>query len=427
MRRTIQLTLSLSLLAGAMHVHALQSQLEAIGTGTESGAQRWQIRVDRKPYQIRGVGCARATGANGTDYLLMAQKLGANTVRTWGLTHTDRAYLDRAAELGLQVAVGIWLPYPKSSTLYQTPDTPELLQLRTEILDYVETFRNHPAVMLWVVGNEVLHVTDDPAERSAFLRFLEVIVREIKQRDPDHLVTYAATGSVDLRALKQFVPSLDLIGVNLYGDPRAMQRRKQAAGEPRPLLFTELGPRRPEDMGTDFLGYTPVPTDAEKTLRYQRRLGQLHSLGQQSLGAFVFRLGDPKPDDLHWWNLSLGKHPRSSFAAVAQRYGGVNPGKIPTCKAQPSKHSEVKAGESLQLEITDQVQPDTEYGVRFWPINPTARSQSANALLSPESVFTTPDVAVKAPTLPGDYWLITQMINAQGNACIQRSSLRVTP
>lgn len=427
MRQTINLTLSLGLLTGAIHAHALPSRLQAMGTDTENGAQRWQLLVGGEPYQIRGVGCAKATGANGTDYLQLAHQLGANTVRTWGLTHTDRNYLDRAAELGLHVAVGIWLPYPKSNALYQTPDAPELQTLRAEILDRVEAYRNHPTVMLWVVGNEVLHVINDPTERSGFLRFLEELLQEIKKRDPDHLVTYAATGSVDLQALKQSVPSLDLIGINLYGDPRKVQTRKLTAGESRPLLFTEFGPRRPEDMGPDTLGYARVPTDTEKTQRYQRRLNQLQSLDQQTLGAFVFRLGDPKTDDLHWWNLSLGEYPRATYTAVARHYGGADPGKIPICKTQPIDRSQAPSSESLQLKISDQTQPGTEYGVRFWPINPTDRNQPANTLLSPGQVFTAPNVQVKAPQKPGDYWLISQVINRHGNACIQRSSLRVTP
>lgn len=426
MRSAIRMSLSLSLLASAMYSHALPSRLESVDADTNSGSQRWQLVVAGEPYQIRGVGCAQASGANGTDYLQLAQQLGANTVRTWGLTHTDRNYLDRAAELGLQVAVGIWLPYPKSQAIYRNPDAPELQKLRSEILARVEALRSHPAVMLWVAGNEVLHMIDEPAERSGFLRFLEDLVLEIKRRDPDHLVTYAATGSVDLQALKQSVPSLDLIGINLYGDPRKMQQRKLEANEIRPLLFTEFGPRRPEDMGADNLGHARVPTDAEKTQRYQRRLNQLQSLDQQTLGAFVFRLGDPKPDDLHWWNLSLGEYPRAAYAAVARHYGGADPGKIPTCKAQPINRSQVTSGESLQLKVSELSQSGAKYGVRFWPINPADRHQPASVLLSPEHVFTAPNVQVSAPQQPGDYWLITQVINHHGNACMQRISLRVT-
>lgn len=427
MKRVFNLTLVLGLLTGSTGSQALPSQLEAIGTDAKSGAKSWQLLVGGKPYQIRGVGCAKATGANGTDYLQLAQQMGANTVRTWGLTHSDRNYLDRAAELGLQVAVGIWLPYPKADVLYQNPDAPELRSLRSEILDRVEAYRNHPALMLWVVGNEVLHMIEEPAERSGFLRFLEDLVQEIKRRDPDHLVTYAATGSVDLQALKQSVPSLDLIGVNLYGDPRKMQTRKRAAGESKPLLFTEFGPRRPEDMGADTLGYARVPTDREKTQRYLRRLNQLQSLDQQTLGAFVFRLGDPKSDDLHWWNLSLGEYPRAAYAAVARHYGGADPGKIPICKAQPINRSQVTSGESLQLKVSELSQSGAKYGVHFWPINPADRHQPASVLLSPEHVFTAPNVQVSAPQQPGDYWLITQVINHHGNACMKRISLRVTP
>lgn len=404
--------------------YGFPSHLEALN-GDTAASQRWQLIVNNQPYQIRGVGCAKAKGSKGVDYLHLAKQLGANTVRTWGLTHTDTNYLDRAAELGLQVAVGIWLPHPKTDSLYQNPHSEALIRLRSKILTQVDQLRKHPAVLLWVVGNEVLHSADSRSERTGFLIFLESLVKEIKARDPDHLVSYAATESVDLQMLSQSATSLDIIGINLYSDPRKLQRRKQLSGESRPLLFTEFGPRRPEDMRLDALGYPVTPTDQAKAKRYLRRLDQLESLAKQTLGAFVFRLGDPKPDNLYWWNLSYGDHPRAAYVAIAQRYQGSDWNNAPTCKATPSSRHQVAPGTPLQLQVSEQAPNNARYGSHFWPVESRARTRPTSTLLAPDQVSTHPNMWVNAPDQPGDYWLITHAVSANGTACVQRSSLRV--
>ncbi|WP_372830686.1 glycoside hydrolase family 2 TIM barrel-domain containing protein [Pontibacterium sp.] len=424
---TLKNTLILSSLGVTMTIqsaYGLPSRLEALNGETDA-PQRWQLIVNNQPYQIQGVGCAKAKGANGVDYLHLAKQLGANTVRTWGLTHTDTDYLDRAAELGLQVAVGIWLPHPKAGSLYQTPNSEELIRLRSTILQRVDQLRKHPAVLLWVVGNEVLHAADSPSERTGFLTFLESLVKEIKLRDPDHLVSYAATESVDLQMLNQSAKNLDIIGINLYSDPRKLQRRKQLSGESRPLLFTEFGPRRPEDMRLDELGYPVIPTDQAKAKRYLRRLDQLGALDKQTLGAFVFRLGDPKPDDLHWWNLSYGDNPRAAYVAIAQRYQTGNWNNAPICKTAPSSRIQVAPGESLPLQISEQALSHALYGSHFWPVELRARARQASTLLTPDQISAKPNMRVNVPDQPGDYWLITHAVSANGTACVQRSSLRV--
>ena len=424
LKKTLMLS-SLSLLSLTIQpAYGLPSRLEVLN-GETNAPQRWQLIVNNQPYQIQGVGCAKAKGANGVDYLHLAKQLGANTVRTWGLTHTDTNYLDRAAELGLQVAVGIWLPHPKARSLYQNPNSEKLVRLRAHILTQVDQLRTHPAVLLWVVGNEVLHSADSPSEHTGFLIFLESLIKEIKIRDPDHLVSYAAAESVDLQMLAQSAKSLDIIGINLYSDPRKLQHRKQRSGESRPLLFTEFGPRRPEDMRLDKLGYPLTPTDQAKTKRYLRRLDQLDSLSKQTLGAFVFRLGDPKPDNLHWWNLSYGDNPRAAYVAIARRYQGDGWDDAPICKATPSPRIQVAPGTSLQLQISDQTLSHARYGSHFWPVESHVRTQPASTLLTPVQVSATPNMRVSAPDRPGDYWLITHAVNANGTACVQRSSLRV--
>ena len=89
--------------------------------------------------------------------------------------------------------------------------------MEKQALDYVQRFKNHPAVIMWNLGNEVLFFTLEEEERIAFCRFLENVIQKVKAIDKDHPVLYTAFSGKMFPYLKKYVPSLDLVGINTYG------------------------------------------------------------------------------------------------------------------------------------------------------------------------------------------------------------------
>ena len=117
---------------------------EAIPVELKKTDKGWQLLRDSKPYFIRGAG-----GNTGLKKMVAA---GANSFRTWGDDDIDDL-LDEAHSLGLSVTVGIWLGHERHGFDYndETQVKAQFESARKVVLRY----KDHPAVLLWGVGNEM--------------------------------------------------------------------------------------------------------------------------------------------------------------------------------------------------------------------------------------------------------------------------------
>lgn len=405
--------------------------LSALPTSLHGGPGQWELRLDGKPFHIKGVGCAKRRGQYGTNYLAHAEALGANAVRTWSLEHTDRPYLDEAHQRGLQVNVGIWLPYPKAADgkqagfSYRKPGA-ALEKLQKQILDAVAAYKNHPAVMMWTVGNEVFYVTEDKREQAAFKAFLRQLLTAIKQEDPRHLLSYAAAGWRRARHLRD-VPELDILGLNVYGDVYRVRWKLKQIGETRPFVLTELGPIRPEDSARDVWELPVAASDLDKADSYRHRLLQTHKIAHYTPGAFAFMLGDPKADDQLWWPLTFGDEKRLTYHTVRELYSGQKPQNLPPlCGGVHTEDIRVKQKGTLRFQVPA-VDPEgdaLQYRASLWPHDSWRKIKSAD-LLKPQYQADGPRFAIPAPKRRGRYSIIASVADGQGNVCLSRGSVRV--
>src|SRR5690606_36453778 len=117
----------------------------------------WQLQRNGEPYVIRGAG-----GYRGLEQLRAA---GGNTLRTWGVEQlgpddSGAPLLDRAARLGLCVLVGLWVNHPRHGHDYG--DAAMLAAQRDRIREAVRRYRDHPALLMWGLGNEMEGHGSDP-------------------------------------------------------------------------------------------------------------------------------------------------------------------------------------------------------------------------------------------------------------------------
>ena len=130
------------------------------------------------------------------DLGLMATA-GVNTLIGWNPATIDGLTLDIAHQVGLGVA----LPFDVDFTLDVTD--PAVRQgFSAAVLTWVERYRQHPAVRMWAVGNEVLQRSVPPvwcgtapsssqsAWADAWSSLLVQVADQIHARDPDHPVLY---------------------------------------------------------------------------------------------------------------------------------------------------------------------------------------------------------------------------------------------
>jgi hypothetical protein len=137
---------------------------------------RYTVIRNGKPYNIRGAG--------GNSHFRELHNAGGNTLRTWDTTNLEQI-LDSAQRHNVAVIVG--LPIPNSSDISFYND-PQITQTRYRaIQSIIRRFRNHPAVLMWCLGNEL----DFPYKWTYgdFYNSFNELTDMIRTEDPDHPVT----------------------------------------------------------------------------------------------------------------------------------------------------------------------------------------------------------------------------------------------
>ncbi|MEO1336725.1 MAG: glycoside hydrolase family 2 TIM barrel-domain containing protein, partial [Myxococcota bacterium] len=133
----------------------------------------WRLERGGQPYVLRGVGYKAELDA------LVAS--GGNAIRTWGIGDDTRALLDEAWAKGVSVTLGLWLGHTEHGFDYS--DKAAVARQHALIRQQVERFKDHPALLMWGVGNEVeLEGGDDPN----IWRAIEDVARMIHEVDPHH-------------------------------------------------------------------------------------------------------------------------------------------------------------------------------------------------------------------------------------------------
>jgi hypothetical protein len=270
------------------------------------------ILVDGAPFVPRG--------ASGRVRLAELKALGANVVRTYG-EESDEVMAE-AERLGLKVILGFWLEHPRRGFDYANRAAVEaqLSRLRATVLRH----KDSPALLMWGLGNEVeAELTDDTQVWPA----IEEAARLVKSLDPRHptMAVLAETGEDKVRKLRSRAASIDVLGINTYGDAiPSVHDRVRAQGWTGPVVITELGAAGQWQTGTAPWGAALEPTSTEKAARLRR---YLHESNRQGLGQILFFWGQKQEvtPTFHSLLLPTGEWIEAS-EAMAEVWGGTTPG-----------------------------------------------------------------------------------------------------
>lgn len=318
----------------------------------------WQLLVDGKPFELKGVGVGYNYGSYDEDYLLMAKEMGANAVRTWNYTPggIDKSYLDNAHELGLYVASWMWLNPAKTEweNISYKPGSPYRESCKRRIKNWVNELKDHPALLMWGVGNEVMYFSDTEEEKVAFAEFLNELCQLIHELDPNHPVIYASMQEVEFPYLAKYTPDLDIIGVNTYSNIATAEKRWEMAGFKVPYILTEFGPVNKWGVGKDSNGLAIDPPDWHKARQYNTFFKDLKKYKSNCLGGFVFYLGELDQWTATWWPLNWRDLKRASYWAAYTAYTGKEPiNKPPKIESVTlSKCNKLAPFEEISVEVT---------------------------------------------------------------------------
>jgi len=329
--------------------------LEANGT--------FSMTRNGKPFFVRGGG--------GQSHLDVLAAAGGNSIRTWGADDAGEV-LDRAHQNGLTVTLGIWLQHPRHGFDYNNKKA--VAEQREMVRQIVREHKDHPALLMWGVGNEV-ELASDPA-----LVFPEInnLAKMIKKIDPNH-PTMAVIAAAEGNKIERFIemcPDVDVLGVNAYADVVDVPEALTAHGYTGPYLVTEFGPRGHWQSPTSAWRAPLEQTSTEKAESY--RVGYEAAVASQPgrcLGSYVFLWGQKQETTATWYGMFL---PSGESTGTLDTMHRLWSGSEPTSRAPV-------IGPIESPVVLDLVDPDTELWAEIAASDPDGDALTYEWLVVAES------------------------------------------
>ncbi len=176
------------------------------------------------------------------DFPLMRQ-VGVNTIVGWDQAGFDRALLDAAYANG----IGVVMPFELAKE-WDYGDSGLRERLLDQIGAWVDEYKDHPAVRMWGVGNEVMLAMNDEESRQ-FAAFYVQVYETVRQHDQLHPIVYREAEDVrvpyfrDAFAEAHVEPVDFVVGMNFY-TPRMADALAEypEIGFDVPVLISEFAP-----------------------------------------------------------------------------------------------------------------------------------------------------------------------------------------
>ncbi len=196
-----------------------------------------QILVNNAPYIIKGIcyhpvpkGSDQRDFSNLTEDLELMVEAGINTIRVYSPIN-DKAVLDEIDEAGLKVILGFG---------YNQDGNFDILS--GSFLDYVNTYKNHNAILLWELGNEYnYHPEWFDGDIKNWYNAMNNAAQLIHENDSSHPVTTAHGELPDSLALS-LSKNIDVWGMNVYRwDNPATIFSQWSEISKKPMYLSEAG------------------------------------------------------------------------------------------------------------------------------------------------------------------------------------------
>lgn len=252
----------------------------------------WSLLRDGKPFVVKGVG-----GSYRPD---LAKASGANSLRTWGADDLGRV-LDLAQSHGLTVAAGVWLGHKE---YFDYADAAKVKSQREDVRRVIEAHRNHPALLLWGLGNEMERGNDTPELWKA----VDDLAKMAKELDPNHptMTVVSEISPEKIRNILRYAPNVDILGVNSYGGLTSLPNRLRSFGWTKPWIVSEFGPLGPWEMPKTAWGAAIEQTSSEKADFYlQNYRAAIEPSVESCLGSYVFLWGEKQETTPTWFGMFL--------------------------------------------------------------------------------------------------------------------------
>jgi hypothetical protein len=384
---------------------------------------RYQLYVDHKPFYIKGAGIELGSQEKLKEH-------GGNSFRTWSTQngrHSGQQVLDRASTNGLYVAMGLDVDHERRGFDYD--NTNAVARQFATLIDQVRKLKDHPALIIWVVGNE-LNFEKNPKVWDA----VNDLSKMIHQIDTNHPTTTTLAGfkKETVALVNARAPDLDFLCFQMYYDIINLPRYLAQAAWDKPYIVSEWGATGHWECGKTAWG-APLENDSTtKAELYQKRFEKvIQSDHRLCLGSYVFFWGQKQERTPTWYGMFLDSGEETAAVdTMHYLWNGAWPANR-SPRLEGAWLDGKTALENVRLQpghtCTARVQatdPDNDPLKYAWEVleESTERKVGGDAEAKPRSLpnlIANPslsEIVLKAPETAGAYRLFARVYDNQGHA-----------
>jgi len=270
----------------------------------ENGA--WHLLRNAKPYEVRGAG--------GNVQLDKLVEIGGNSIRTWS-TDNAQEILDEAYSKGLTVMLGLWVQHERHGFDYN--DEKKVAAQLEEFKKVILQFKDHPALLMWGIGNEVDLFYSNTRVWAA-INDIAKFIHKVDHNHPTSTVT-AGLDEKEVKLILRDAPEIDIYCVNTYGDIAGVRKNIRDFGWAGPYMITEWGPNGHWEVAKTKWGAPVEQSSSEKAKSYRERLtNEIQADKDYCLGSYVFLWGHKQETTSTWYGLFSAEGNASEAVEVLQ-------------------------------------------------------------------------------------------------------------
>jgi hypothetical protein len=258
-----------------------------------------------KPYFIKGAG--------GYVHFDKIKEHGGNSVRLW-TSHDAKSLLDKAHEHGLTVTLGLNVSHERHGFNYN--DKEAVAKQFEEIKKDVLALKDHPALLMWGIGNEL----DMLSTNINVWRAVNDIAKMIHELDPDHPTTtmLSVLGKRNALSVRIMAPHIDIISVNTFGALPGIPARIRESGWDGPYLVTEWGPTGFWEVPRTAWDVAIEENSSQKAYLYKTRYEKTIKQDELCLGSYAFYWGYKQERTPTWFSLFTETGEKTEIVDVLQ-------------------------------------------------------------------------------------------------------------
>lgn len=382
------------------------------------------MEVDGVPFFIKGVG--------GHQELDMLKEMGGNSIRTWSPEALEEMVdgvrlVDYCAENGIMITVGIWVQHERHGFNYK--DRKSVKGQRDHVREVVKKYKDHPAVLMWGLGNEMEGPTSDGSDPTIW-KELNALAKIIKSEDSNHpvMTVIAGAGETKVKGIQRYYPEIDVLGCNAYGGAAGIGSGLVSAGWDKPFVLTEFGPVGHWEVAKTNWGAPIEATSQAKAANYYATQTAVIEDGQgKCLGTYAFLWGYKQETTSTWYGMFLSTGERlPAVDAMAYAWNKEFPeNRSPKLKAIETEVAEtrIQGGKEYSAKVIVK-DPDDDTLDFEWVVmaESTDRRSGGDDEAKPSSFPQLiesqhgENVVFKSPGKSGAYRLFVYIRDGQGNA-----------